>query len=81
MILEVLSFPYDSVFDLQAFVDVLLRAALNTVVSQLQGIDSSVKQVKRTSSFVHQVDLGQHTDRALTVGVHLFGDFERVRVG
>ena len=61
--------------DATALVDILLRAALHTDVAELQRNNLSHDDVKAVCALVHEVDLGEDTDGALTVRINNLSQF------
>ena len=50
-------------------VNLLLRSALDSKVTKLQWIYIPLEQVKRISSFIHEIDLCDNTDCSFTFRV------------
>lgn len=77
---EKLFLTLESFFDRDVVDDVLLRAALDTVVSELQWVDTTLQELKSVRSLIHQVDLSDNTDRSFTLWVDLSRKLQSVRV-
>lgn len=61
--------------------DVLLRAALDAIVSQLERIHRAIKKLERVCALIHEVDFCEHANCAVAIRIHFLGNLERVRVG
>ena len=77
---EVFFFGHDCISDTHIVDDVLLRAAFDTVVSQLERINRAIEELERVCALIHQINLCEHANCALALRVHLFRDLERVRI-
>lgn len=69
------------VFHRQVQVDVLLRTVHHANEPELERVCPTRKNVEGVSASVHEVELGEHTERAKTTGVNRASQLERVRVG
>eukprot|EP00126_Sphaerothecum_destruens_P012303 Sdes_comp21093_c0_seq1m19776 len=67
--------------DVFVFVDVLLAAIHNPVDAQLHRIHAPRQNIDRIRARVHQINLGDHRNRADAHGVVFERDFEGIRVG
>ncbi len=50
--------------------DVFLRTRYYTDIAQFKRVDLALDNVNAVSAFIHQVNLGQDADRALTLGIN-----------
>lgn len=60
--------------------DVLLRSVDNTNETQLERVHATRQNLERVRAVVHKIELGENTDSALSLGVHLTGNLERLGV-
>lgn len=62
-------------------VDVLLRAIYDADEAELEGVHATGEDVQRVGAGVHEVELGEHANRAPSLRVDVARELERVRVG
>ena len=78
---EVLGFFFEGVFDLDLLLDVVLAAALDADEAEPERDFFVEEHGGGVCAFVHDVDFGDDSERALAFGVELHGELERLRGG
>ena len=73
MRVEKLGFVYDGLLDRAPLVDLELGATLDTEIAELEWIDGALEQLDRVSAGIHEVDLSDDSDRAVTVRINDLG--------
>lgn len=81
MVLEVSLFIFQSRHDRFRRIDISLSSVDNGDITELEWDDPSSQDIHNVRSLIHQVDLGQDTDRPRSIWVHLSCHFQTVRVG
>lgn len=64
-----------------ARVDILLTAVDDPDESQLERVHSPGEDVESIRTRIHEIELGENSDRAATLRVDLSSELERLRVG
>ena len=76
MSIEKLSFVLDGLLDVDALVNVQLRAALDAKVAELKRIDLPLKKFKSISASIHQINLSDDANCSLAMGVDFSAELE-----
>lgn len=77
---EILLFP-PSIVHRYVLHDVLLTAVDDADKAQFERVCPPGEHVERVGASVHEVQLGEHAERAQSTGVHRARELQRVRVG
>jgi len=68
--IEKLSLVFDGLLDVDALVNVQLRAALDAKVAELKRIDLPLKKFESISTSIHQINLSDDANCSLTMRVN-----------
>lgn len=80
MVSEKLFLFSERIIHRQIGVDILLTSIHDTDESKFEGVCPSSEDLERVGTGVHEVELGQYTDRAQASWIDCTGELERVRV-
>jgi hypothetical protein len=78
MTTEELSFILQGFFNRDVLIDLLLRPALDPEVAEFKRVQLALQDLNCVCSFIHQVDFGDDTDRAVTIRVDFTSNLECV---
>lgn len=81
VVLEEVFLVLQSIGDGPLVLNITLTAVDNGNVTQAQRNNSSSENIHNISALVHQINLTQHTNSALTLGVHLTRQLQTIGVG
>ena len=79
--LEVLFFGSKGICHSLVLLYVCLAAVDNTNKAELEQVDATSQDVERVCALVHQVELGEYTNRATALRIDRASKLERFRVG
>ena len=77
---EELRFVLQGLSDCDILINLLLRAAFHTIVTEIEWVDFPLEKVQGIGTLVHQINLGNNTDGTLPIWVDFPSHLQGIRI-